>query len=151
MAPHVVLFRNHNGSLPDPRTGGWITFGLGEGSPDLIGWRTLQPGAIAQFVGLEVKLPGESPRPEQRTWIDNINAAGGLAGAVTSSEEAIQLLSAPPYPFEIRYDPHSLRGTVSQIRALQEARSQAGAPLHARGARRPSRQGKRSRPADPFG
>lgn len=100
LAPYVVLFRNHNGSLPDPKTGGWVTFGLGEGSPDLIGWRILQTG-IAQFVGLEVKLPGEKPRKLQRHWIKSINDAGGLAGSVTSSEEAIALLVLPPFPKEV--------------------------------------------------
>ena len=94
LAPHVVLFRNHSGSLPDPRTGGWITFGLGEGSPDLVGWRTL-PSGIAQFVGLEVKNPGERPRAAQRAWIERLQAAGGLAGVVDSPEAALSLLSSP--------------------------------------------------------
>ncbi|QQG31326.1 VRR-NUC domain-containing protein [Cyanophage S-2L] len=150
MAPHVVLFRNHNGSLPDPRTGGWITFGLGEGSPDLIGWRVLQIGALAQFVGLEVKLPGEKARPEQQTWIDNINAAGGLAGTVTSPEEAIALLSSPPYPFEVHHAPRNRRGPRPQD-PLPEARPQASPALHARGPRRAPRSGEGPGPADPFG
>lgn len=100
MAPRVVLFRNHSGSLPDPKRGGaWVTYGLGPGSPDLVGWRVL-PSGVAQFVGIEVKLPGEQPRPDQRTWIDNIQAAGGLAGYVTSVQEALALLLTPPFsPF----------------------------------------------------
>ena len=35
------LFRNQVGSLPDPRTGRLVTFGLARGSADLIGWRTI--------------------------------------------------------------------------------------------------------------
>jgi hypothetical protein len=38
--PDTKLFRNQVGSLPDPRTGRLVTFGLARGSADLIGWRT---------------------------------------------------------------------------------------------------------------
>jgi hypothetical protein len=39
--PDTRLFRNQVGSLPDPRTGRLVTFGLARGSADLIGWRTV--------------------------------------------------------------------------------------------------------------
>jgi hypothetical protein len=39
--PDTRIFRNQVGSLPDPRTGRLVTFGLARGSADLIGWRTI--------------------------------------------------------------------------------------------------------------
>jgi len=46
--PEARIFRNQVGSLPDPRTGRLVTFGLAKGSADLIGWRTV---TITQATG----------------------------------------------------------------------------------------------------
>lgn len=93
----VVLFRNHSGSLPDPhRPRVWITYGLGTGSPDLVGWRTT-PTGVAQFVGIEIKTGTGRVDPEQINWLAQLAAAGGLAGVVRSVEEALALLRSP-YP-----------------------------------------------------
>jgi hypothetical protein len=59
--------------------------GLFPGSGDLIGWRTITitpdmvGKPIAQFLSIEVKTPTGRVRPDQRNWLDQINAAGGLA------------------------------------------------------------------------
>jgi len=34
---------------------------------------------IAQFISIEVKTPTGRVRPDQRNWLDQINAAGGHA------------------------------------------------------------------------
>ena len=44
--------------------------------------------AYGRFVGMEVKRPGMKPSEHQQEQIDGINAAGGLAGVVTSIEGA---------------------------------------------------------------
>lgn len=73
-----------------------VKFGLAPGSPDLVGWATVDGKAI--FVGIEIKLPGEKPRADQQHFIDMIRAAGGIAGVATSVEEALALLRQPVIP-----------------------------------------------------
>ncbi len=93
---HVRVFRNQVGegyvgkAIRDPE-GVFLTdarhvrMGLFPGSGDLIGWRTvtITPDmvgqSIAQFLSIEVKTPTGRIRPDQRNWLDQINAAGGLA------------------------------------------------------------------------
>ena len=94
--PHVRIFRNQVGegyvgkALRDPE-GVFLTdarhvrMGLFPGSGDLIGWRTVTITAdmvgkpIAQFLSIEVKTPTGRVRDEQRNWMEQINAAGGMA------------------------------------------------------------------------
>jgi len=94
--PHVRVFRNQVGegyvgkAIRDPE-GVFLTdarhvrMGLFPGSGDLIGWRTVTVTPdmvgkpIAQFLSIEVKTPIGKVRPDQRNWLDQINAAGGLA------------------------------------------------------------------------
>jgi hypothetical protein len=45
-----------------------------------------------RFIEIEVKRPGGKPEPHQQKRIDDIRAAGGLAGYATSVEEALELL-----------------------------------------------------------
>lgn len=45
-----------------------------------------------KFLGLEVKLPGETPSPVQRKVLGEIERAGGIAAAVTTVEEVARLL-----------------------------------------------------------
>ena len=70
------------------------------GSSDLIGWHsiTITPemvGArIAVFTAVEVKRTGGGRRrPEQITFIDNVRAAGGIAGFASSPDDAIKIIS----------------------------------------------------------
>ena len=78
--PHIRLFRNQVGQLPDPRTGRPVQFGLARGSADLIGWRsiTITPrhcwhhrGDICQYLGQDAN------RPRQPTAADLDGSGAG--------------------------------------------------------------------------
>ena len=98
--PDLTIWRNNTGKLKDA-TGRWVTFGLCEGSADLVGflrchvqpipWRGVGC-SVARFVALEVKQPGKKARPEQEAWLRLVRDAGGIAGVVTSVDEAERLL-----------------------------------------------------------
>lgn len=100
--PDLRLFRNQVGSLPDPRTGRLVTFGLARGSADLIGWRTITvtPDMVgtemAVFTSIEVKTPTGRLKPEQQAWLDVVTGAGGIAGVARSVSDAEALLSNLP-------------------------------------------------------
>jgi hypothetical protein len=93
----VRLFRNNTGTLYD-RQGRPVTFGLAKGSADLIGWttRTITADMVGQtlavFTSLEVKAERGRVSPEQRQWLEAVQAAGGIAGVVRSVEEAERVL-----------------------------------------------------------
>lgn len=95
------LFRNQVGSLPDPRTGRLVTFGLARGSADLIGWRSvlITPEMVgrrlAVFTSIEVKTATGKLRPEQQAWLGVVRGAGGLAGVARSVEDALQIIENP--------------------------------------------------------
>jgi hypothetical protein len=92
------LFRNQVGSLPDPRTGRPVQFGLARGSADLIGWRTITvtPEMVGQqlavFTSIEVKTPGGRVRPEQQAWLSCVQQCGGIAGIARSIRDATEIL-----------------------------------------------------------
>jgi len=93
--PDARIFRNQVGSLPDPRTGRLVTFGLARGSADLIGWRTVTitqamvGTRLAIFTSIEVKTPtGGRIRPEQQAWLEAVTHAGGIAGIARSVDDA---------------------------------------------------------------
>lgn len=100
--PELRLFRNNTGSLLDPKTKRPVQFGLCKGSADLIGWRTvtITPDMVGQqvavFASIEVKTPTGRLRPEQKTWLDAVQAAGGVAGIARSVEDAQQILLQNP-------------------------------------------------------
>lgn len=68
---------------------GVITYGLCKGSSDLIGLRR-----DGRFVALEVKAPGGRHRPEQERYVELVQSFKGLAGFVTSVEEARNIINA---------------------------------------------------------
>ena len=95
------LFRNvvsgvYIGKLISGKVGGTITLahsrfmnvGLAESSADLIG---IGPGGL--FLSIEVKQPGQRPRPKQRRWRDMVLDRGGLAGTAHNVEEAGLIIS----------------------------------------------------------
>ena len=100
--PDARLFRNSVGSLPDPRTGRLVTFGLAKGSADLIGWRTITitpemvGTRLAVFLSIEVKTATGRLRPEQQQWIHAVHAAGGLAGIARSVPDALRIATSEP-------------------------------------------------------
>lgn len=91
-----TVFRNHVGlgvfgtiqrgpgvvSVHNPRV---LQCGLHIGSGDLIGWRPvvvtqeMVGKTLAVFLSVEVKTAKGRLRPEQATWMDVVNAAGGVA------------------------------------------------------------------------
>lgn len=85
--------RNNTGRLQD-RKGRWVTFGLGIGSPDLIGEVTIQWGsrAVARAFHLEVKLPGEAPTVDQLAWHDEARRRGVFVAVVRSVDEAMRAI-----------------------------------------------------------
>jgi hypothetical protein len=91
------LFRNNTGTLRDAN-GRPVQFGLAKGSADLIGWSsvTITPDMVGQtvavFTSIEVKCATGRLRPEQRQWLDAVQAAGGIAGVARSVEDARALL-----------------------------------------------------------
>jgi hypothetical protein len=64
---------------------------------DLIGWttRTITPDMVGQqvavFTSIEVKSASGRLRPEQRQWLEAVQAAGGIAGVARSVEDAARL------------------------------------------------------------
>lgn len=92
------LYRNNCGSLPDPRTGRMVQFGLARGSADLIGWRTIviTPEMVGQriavFTSIEVKTERGRVRPEQHAWLGCVQAAGGIAGVARSVGDALRIV-----------------------------------------------------------
>jgi len=92
------LFRNNTGTLPDPRTGRPVQFGLARGSADLIGWRTvtITPEMVGQqiavFTSIEVKTTTGRLTPEQHNWLHAVRKAGGIAGVARSVQDANEIL-----------------------------------------------------------
>ncbi len=95
----VRLYRNNTGTLRDQH-GRPVQFGLCKGSADLIGWRTrtITPDMVGQqvavFTSIEVKSATGRLRPEQRQWLEAVQAAGGIAGVARSVEDAARLTMA---------------------------------------------------------
>lgn len=100
--PDTRIFRNQVGSLPDPRTGRLVTFGLARGSADLIGWRTVvvTPEMVGQriavFTSIEVKTPTGRLAPAQQHWLHAVRTAGGVAGVARSVSDAVTILEGTP-------------------------------------------------------
>jgi hypothetical protein len=98
------LYRNNCGSLPDPRSGRLVQFGLARGSADLIGWRTLviTPEMVGQrvavFTSLEIKTPTGRLAPAQRHWLHAVEGAGGIAGVARSVADALRIVTASGLP-----------------------------------------------------
>lgn len=75
-----------------------IAYGLAVGSSDFIGLRSIEitqdmvGKRIAQFVALEVKVPGNKPTEVQRNFIAMVRDLGGVGEVVTSLEEAMVAL-----------------------------------------------------------
>ena len=88
--PDVLIFRNNNGKLQD-KEGRWVTFGLGPGSADLIGFVTVS--GIAVFVAIEVKTRTGQPTVEQINFINAVLKSGGRAGIARSVEDAEKIIA----------------------------------------------------------
>ena len=88
----IVTLRNNVGVLRD-RDGRYVHYGLGTGSSDLIGWKSVTITAEmlgkrhAVFVAIEVKAPGGRATDEQVNFLNQVKLAGGVAAIVRSAEE----------------------------------------------------------------
>lgn len=106
LSPHGTFFRanagqgwqgkviEHTGSqlvLANPR----VFHGLPEGFSDLFGVVpvVITPAMVGQMVGIftaiEVKVPGEKPKPHQSNFLEVMRSKGCRAGAARSAEEAV--------------------------------------------------------------
>lgn len=65
-----------------------MTFGLCVGSADIIGIHK----PTGRFLAVEVKTSTGKPTKEQLNFIEQINAANGIAGIARTVEDALQLL-----------------------------------------------------------
>ncbi len=94
----VRLHRNNTGTLRDQH-GRPVQFGLAKGSADLIGWTTriitadMVGQRIAVFTSIEVKTPAGRVSPEQRQWLEAVQAAGGIAGVARSVDDALRIVT----------------------------------------------------------
>ena len=80
--------RNHTVGQFFTKYGGIVNIGQ-NGEADIWGHRISDGKAFY----IEVKLPGEEPRPDQLRFIDAMRAAGAISGCAHSVEEAIQLVN----------------------------------------------------------
>lgn len=80
--------RNHTVGLFYTMYGGKVRVGT-EGESDIMGHR--KSDGMAFYI--EVKLPGEKPRPEQQRFLDAMVRAGAIAGCAHSIEEALEIVN----------------------------------------------------------
>lgn len=83
-----IVWRNNIGSYTTA-DGAFIRYGVGGvGGSDLIG--IYKP--TGQFISIEVKTSKGKPSAAQLNFIEQVRAAGGIAGVARSPEDAVQLL-----------------------------------------------------------
>lgn len=93
--PGVRVARNNVGRLQD-RNGTWVAYGLGVGSPDIVGiysaGRVSGPMAVhvAAAFGVEVKGPTGRVREEQAQWHEAMRRRGLPTFVARSAEEAVR-------------------------------------------------------------
>lgn len=79
--------RNHTVGQFYTKYGTLINVGH-HGEADIWGHRISDGRAIY----IEVKLPGEKPREDQRKFLDAMNKTGAIAGVAHSIEEALEIV-----------------------------------------------------------
>ena len=95
---NLRLFRNETGTLPNPRTGKWVQFGLAKGSSDLIGFKTITVtpemvgSDLAVFTSIEVKTKTGKLSDMQHNWLQVVKNAGGITGVARTVSEALNIL-----------------------------------------------------------
>lgn len=58
------------------------------GEADIFGHRIRDGKALY----IEVKLPGENPRPDQKKFLESMSRTGAIAGVAHSVEEALNIV-----------------------------------------------------------
>ncbi len=79
--------RNHTVGQFFTKYGGIVNIGH-HGEADIWGHRISDGRAIY----IEVKLPGEKPRPDQQKFLDAMRNTGAIAGCAHSVEEALEIV-----------------------------------------------------------
>lgn len=79
--------RNHTVGQFYTKYGAVVNIGQ-HGESDIWGHRISDGKAFY----IEVKMPGEHPRPDQQQFIDAMRAAGAISGCAHSIEEALALV-----------------------------------------------------------
>lgn len=79
--------RNHTVGQFFTKYGGVVNIGH-NGEADVWGHRIADGKAFY----IEVKLPGEEPRPAQQKFLDAMKRAGAIAGCAHSVEEALNIV-----------------------------------------------------------
>ena len=102
LIPGVVMWKSGAGAFRMTYKGKTRFVRMGrKGVSDLVGWKRYPLASLsglmtiygwARFIALEVKRPGEKPTLEQQAFLDLVKRDGGVAGVVTSVEEAVELL-----------------------------------------------------------
>lgn len=80
--------RNHTVGQFYTKYGSIVNVGH-HGESDIMGHRISDGRALY----IEVKLPGEHPRPDQQKFLDAMSNAGAIAGCAHSIEEALALVA----------------------------------------------------------
>lgn len=80
--------RNHTVGNFWTSYGGRVQVGT-HGESDIMGHRISDGKAIY----IEVKLPGESPREDQKRFLEAMSRSGAIAGCAHSIEEALSIVS----------------------------------------------------------
>jgi hypothetical protein len=83
--PDCAVWRNETGMTRHEN--GFVRYGLCPGSADVIG---VGPGG--RFLALEVKKPGGRLTEKQQQFLDLVRRYGGIAGSVTSADEALEVV-----------------------------------------------------------
>lgn len=84
-SPHQVVIANPTR----------VTYGLGVGSSDTIGWTPVKitpemvGETVAVFTAIEVKMPGAKLRKEQAAFGNAVECAGGIFAVAHSVDEAL--------------------------------------------------------------
>lgn len=81
------VIRNHTVGQFYTKYGGIVNIGH-HGESDLMGHRVSDGRAIY----IEVKLPGEHPRPDQTKFLNAMRNTGAITGVAHSIEEALEIV-----------------------------------------------------------
>lgn len=112
----VVAWRVNSGAVTGDYKGKrrFVRFNSMKGMSDIIGWRTgevYHTGCnlhgypltdmthklmATRFLAIEVKREGQHPTPAQRSFLDLVNAHGGIGLCATSVDDVIAALGKAP-------------------------------------------------------
>ena len=87
---HGCVARNHTVGQFFTKYGGVVNIGH-HGEADIWGHRICDGRAFY----VEVKQPGEHPRPDQKKFLEAMRNTGALAGVAHSVEEALEIVNQP--------------------------------------------------------